>query len=194
MKRNIASEPPCPISRSLKRVGEWWSVLILRDALYGVSRFDQFQKGLGIAPNILTKRLHSLVEDGFLERHRYSEKPPRYEYLLTPLGRDFRMVIVALYAWGNKHLSPDGASLLLVDAKSGVVAHPIMVDKESGRPITASDFIFVAGPNASERMIERLSLVASRPGLLQETAVQGATGPPDKHPDPARRLLQDDTF
>jgi DNA-binding HxlR family transcriptional regulator len=180
MERNIVSEPPCPISRSLKRVGEWWSVLILRDALYGVSRFDQFQKGLGIAPNILSKRLNALVEDGFLERHRYSKKPPRDEYLLTPLGRDFRMVIVALYAWGNQHFSQEGTSLLLVDAKSGVVANPIMVDQESGRPITEADYIFVSGPNASQKMVEHLAFAKSRPGLAQRTTVHDGTGPPDE--------------
>lgn len=161
-KNSSEPEPPSPISRSLKRVGEWWRVLILRDALYGESRFDQFQKGLGIAPNILSKRFNALVEDGFLERHRYCEKPPRDDYLLTPLGRDFRLVIVALYAWGNRHHSPDGVSLLLIDARTGIVANPIVVDKESGRPITEADYIFVSGGNASERMIERFSLVTSK--------------------------------
>jgi DNA-binding HxlR family transcriptional regulator len=183
MKRNIVSKPPSPISRRLKRVGEWWSVLILRDALYGVSRFDQFQKGLGIAPNILSKRLNALVEDGFLARHQYSEKPPRNEYRLTPLGRDFRTVIVALYAWGNQHFFPEGASLLLVDAKSGVVAHPIMVDQESGRPITEADYIFVSGPNASQKMIEHLAFAKSRPGLAQQTTAHDATDPPDERRD-----------
>src|SRR6516164_3949003 len=79
---------PCPIARSLARVGEWWSMLILRDALHGMTRFDQFQKSLGIAPNMLTRRLNALVEAGLLTRCRYSEKPPRDEYLLTARGRD----------------------------------------------------------------------------------------------------------
>src|SRR5437016_587292 len=80
----------CPIARSLERVGEWWSMLILRDALLGLTRFDQFQESLGIAPNMLTRRLSKLVEAGLLERRRYNDRPPRYEYVLTQAGRDFR--------------------------------------------------------------------------------------------------------
>src|SRR5271154_617135 len=93
----------CPVARSLDRIGEWWSILILRDAHYGLTRFEQFQKSLGIAPNMLTRRLNALVEDGFLERRRYSEHPPRFEYVLTELGRDFRPVLIALMAFGNRH-------------------------------------------------------------------------------------------
>ncbi len=98
----------CPIARSLERVGERWSILILRDAFQGLTRFDQFQTSLGIAPNILARRLKSLVEAGLLERRRYSAHPPRDEYLLTERGRDFRPVIWSLLAWGNKHLAPEG--------------------------------------------------------------------------------------
>jgi DNA-binding HxlR family transcriptional regulator len=99
---------PCPIARSLERVGEWWSIMILRDAALGLTRFDQFQRSLGIAPNILSRRLRALVEAGLLEKSRYSEHPPRDEYLLTELGRDFRPVLWALLAWGKKHFTPDG--------------------------------------------------------------------------------------
>ncbi len=89
MSKKDFAEMPCPVARSLGRVGEWWTILILRDAFHGLTRFEQFQKSLGIAPNMLTRRLNALVEDGFLERRRYSEHPPRYEYVLTALGRDF---------------------------------------------------------------------------------------------------------
>jgi len=82
----------CPIARSLERVGEWWSILIIRDALHGFTRFDQFQKSLNIAPNMLTRRLNALVDTGVLERRLYSDRPPRYEYILTEKGRDFRPV------------------------------------------------------------------------------------------------------
>ncbi len=80
----------CPIARSLEHVGEWWSILILRDAFRGVTRFEGFRDSLGIAPNILTRRLKALVAAGLLERRRYCERPPRDEYVLTERGRDFR--------------------------------------------------------------------------------------------------------
>ena len=108
MQHKSFSNLQCPIARSLERVGERWSILILRDAFQGLTRFDQFQKSLGIAPNILARRLKSLVEAGLLERRRYSAHPPRDEYLLTERGRDFRPVIWSLLAWGNKHLAPEG--------------------------------------------------------------------------------------
>src|ERR1700719_731759 len=120
---------PCPIARSLERVGEWWSMLIMRDALHGTTRFDEFQKSLGIAPNMLTRRLNGLVEAGLLQRRRHCEHPPRDEYLPTARGRDFRPVLVALLAWGNKHFAPEGASVILLDARSGLQADPIMVDR-----------------------------------------------------------------
>src|SRR6516225_3571437 len=98
----------CPVGRALERVGEWWSILILRDAFQGSTRFDQFQKNLDIAPNMLTRRLNALVEGGLLERRRYSERPPRDEYVLTARGRDFRPVLLSLLAWGNRHFAPEG--------------------------------------------------------------------------------------
>src|SRR5207253_1863904 len=97
MQRKSFGKMPCPIARSLERVGEWWSILIIRDALHGFTRFDEFQKSLNIAPNMLTRRLSALVDAGLLERRRYSERPPRYEYILTDMGRDFRPVIVAMF-------------------------------------------------------------------------------------------------
>src|SRR5437588_304335 len=151
MQRKSFGNMPCPIARSLERVGEWWSMLILRDAVHGFTRFDEFQKSLGIAPNMLTRRLDALVEAGLLERRRYSERPPRHEYVLTDRGRDFRPVLVALLAWGNKHFAPEGASVLLVDRLTGAPAEPIVVDRTTGRPITEADHAFGPGPAAPER-------------------------------------------
>jgi DNA-binding HxlR family transcriptional regulator len=145
----------CPIARSLERVGEWWSILILRDALHGLTRFDQFQKSLGIAPNMLTRRLNALVDAGLLQRRRYSERPPRDDYVLTARGRDFRPVLVALLAWGNKHFAPEGPSVLLVDAKTGAAVDPILVDRASGRPIKAPEYVLAPGPAASEGVRRR---------------------------------------
>src|ERR1700709_1775143 len=105
----------CPIARGLHRVGDTWSMLIMRNAGAGQTRFDQFQKSLGIAPNILTRRLAALTAKGLPERRRYSERPPRDEYLLTPAGADFLPVLYALGAWGRAHFS-DGQVTGLVEA------------------------------------------------------------------------------
>lgn len=103
MKRKSFTEDRCPVARTLDRVGDPWSILILRDVGFGLTRFDQFQESLGIAPNMLTRRLKALVEAGLLERRRYNERPPRDEYILTGRGRDFRPVLDALKIFGNRH-------------------------------------------------------------------------------------------
>ena len=151
MQRKSFSDMQCPIARSLERVGEWWSILILRDAFNGLTRFDQFQKSLDIAPNMLTRRLTGLVESGLLERRRYSEHPPRDEYVLTERGRDFRPVLWSLLAWGNKHFAPEGPSVVVVDAVTGMVADPVLVDRATGRVLAAPDFKPAPGPAASEQ-------------------------------------------
>jgi DNA-binding HxlR family transcriptional regulator len=155
MQRKSFSDMPCPIARGLDHVGEWWSILIMRDALAGTTKFDEFQKSLGIAPNMLTRRLNALVESGLLERRRYCERPPRDEYVPTARGRDFSPVLVALIAWGNRHFTPEGEIIQIVDAKSGAVADPVMVDRGTGRPIAEPDFVVVPGPAATERVRRR---------------------------------------
>ena len=157
----------CPIARSLERVGDEWSVLILRDALYGLTRFDEFQKSLGIAPNILTRRLATLVETGMLARTQYSEHPPRYEYRLTDAGRDFRTVILAMLAWGNRHFAQDGLSTVVVDIETGEIADPIVVDRKSGRPLIGPDFKVMAGPAANESMKKRYQSLPATHALME---------------------------
>ena len=130
----------CPIARSLERVGEWWSILILRDAFHGLTRFDQFQKSLDIAPNMLTRRLNALVEADVLERRVYCEHPPRHEYVLTERGRDFRPVLWALLAWGNRHFAPEGPSVVVIDTETGETADPVLVDRRSGKVMAEPAF------------------------------------------------------
>jgi DNA-binding HxlR family transcriptional regulator len=140
MQRTSFRTMQCPIARSLERVGEWWSILILRDAFHGLTRFDQFQKSLGIAPNMLTRRLNALVDSGLLARRRYSERPPRDEYVLTESGRDFRPVLWSLLAWGNKHCAPEGPSIVVVDSETGAVADPVLIDRNTGKVMTPATF------------------------------------------------------
>jgi DNA-binding HxlR family transcriptional regulator len=135
MRHTSLSGMPCPIARSLDRVGEWWSILILRDALRGATRFDDFRRSLGVAPNMLTRRLTALVDAGLLERRRYSEHPPRDEYVLTDRGRDFRPVLLSLLAWGNRHFAPEGPSVEIVHTATGRPADPVLVDRHTGLPV-----------------------------------------------------------
>jgi len=110
-------------------------MLILRDAGYGLTRFDQFRASLGIAPNILARRLKALTAAGLLEKRQYSEHPPREEYVITPAGSDFLPVLAAMGAWGRKH-NGDGCTLsYLQDEHSGAQVAPVVIDAVTGAPI-----------------------------------------------------------
>jgi DNA-binding HxlR family transcriptional regulator len=169
MRRKSFDTMQCPIARSLERVGEWWSILILRDAFHGLTRFDQFQKSLGIAPNMLTGRLNGLVESGLLERRLYSERPPREDYILTARGRDFRPILWAILAWGNRHFAPEGASVVAVNRQTGALAEPIVVDRLTGLPMTQEDFRSAPGPAAND--------ITRRRHTRPESAQSGARQP-----------------
>ena len=104
LKRDYEGQD-CSIARALEVVGERWTLLIIRDAFRGLRRFDQFQESLGIARNVLTDRLNRLVDEGILERVRYSERPERFEYRLTPKGRALNIALAGLRQWGDKYLS-----------------------------------------------------------------------------------------
>ena len=155
MRRKSLEKANCPIARSLERVGEWWSILILRDALHGYTRFEEFRESLDIAPNILTARLTTLVEDGFLEKRPYSEHPPRFEYVPTQRGRDFRPVLLSLMAFGNKHFAPEGAMVEVINTKTGKPADVGVFDSATGKPIAAPDYRMVPGPAANARVKAR---------------------------------------
>lgn len=160
MKRTGPVDTGCPILRSLKYIGESWTILIIRDALAGTTRFDEFQKNLNVAPNILTARLKALVEGGLMERRRYSERPPRDDYHLTQRGNDFRAVLQAMLAWGNQHFAPEGHSVLIVNTETGEPADPIMVDGKTGRPLSDAIFAHASGPAANDRIRRRYPSIA----------------------------------
>jgi DNA-binding HxlR family transcriptional regulator len=133
------SQPTCPIARGVACAGDAWSILILRDAAMGISRFDEFRKSLGIAPTILAKRLAALTDDGLLEKRRYSARPPRDEYVLTDAGRDFMPVLVMIGAWGQKHRG-GGRIARYVDAETGKDIRAKVVDMETGAEIGSRTF------------------------------------------------------
>lgn len=175
MQRKSFGEMACPIARGLDRVGEWWSMLVLRDAFAGISRFDDFQQSLGIAPGMLTRRLNTLVDNGLLERRRYNERPPRDEYVLTERGTDFRPVLIAMLAWGNRHFAPEGETILILDTQTQQPADPILVDRATGRPLTAPDYMVAPGPAATASTRRRLARGSQLLAVMPQTAAGAAS-------------------
>lgn len=123
MKRKSLEDAPCPVARTLDVIGDWWSLLIVRDAFDGVRRFSEFQKGLGMAKNILSTRLRTLVAQGILEIAPASDGSAYQEYILTDKGQALFPVIVGLRQWGEDHLFAEQE------------AHSTLVESDSGQPI-----------------------------------------------------------
>lgn len=142
MKADLAAH--CPIARSLLCCGDTWSILILRDAFMGLTRFDQFRRSLGIAPTMLTSKLSALTQEGLLEKRRYLERPPRDEYVLTSSGRDFLPVLVMLGAWGSKHRG-GGEMTRYLDKETGKEIVPIAIDLETGAKIGTRPLVMTNG-------------------------------------------------
>jgi DNA-binding HxlR family transcriptional regulator len=143
LKREYTGQD-CSIARALEIVGERWTLLIIRDASLGRSRFDEFQESLGISRNVLAERLARLVDEGILERVLYQERPPRYEYRLTQKGSDLRVALTALRQWGDAYLSEEPPTLLQTKAdKRPVIAAYIPADQAH---LHADDVEVVPGP------------------------------------------------
>jgi len=121
----------CSIARALEVVGERWSILIVRDALFaGSTRYGDFQRSLGIATNVLGDRLDGFVEAGIMRRHRYSERPELFEYVLTDKGRDLAPALIALTAWGDRWAAPDGPPIRYAHEEcGGAVTQEVVCDR-----------------------------------------------------------------
>lgn len=140
MRRTSLNEADCPIARALDAVGDWWSLLIVRDALFGLRRFGEFQKSLGMAKNILTARLRGLVASGILEAVPAADGSAYKDYVLTPKGGDLFPVLVALRQWGERHQFPEGACRIeLLDRDNGEPVRPLELRAADGRLLGAAD-------------------------------------------------------
>jgi len=138
----------CSVAQCLEVIGEWWSMLIVRDAFLGVTRFDDFHERLGISRNVLNQRLSHLVDAGVLERVAYSEHPPRYDYRLTAKGKDLWPVLTAMRQWGDRWEAPAGPPLELVHRACGHVTEVVPTCSACGEPLTGRDVRAVPGPGA----------------------------------------------
>ena len=133
------SKEHCSVAATLSVVGDPWTLLILRDAFYGVQRFDDWQTRLGVARNVLAARLKTLVEHGVLETRLYSDHPPRKDYVLTQKGRDLQPVLLMLKAWGDRHVYGGEHVPLEISHSCGAPLHAKLVCEACGEPISGSD-------------------------------------------------------
>jgi DNA-binding HxlR family transcriptional regulator len=138
VKRTRFDGWPCPIARTTDLIGDWWTPLVMREAFLGRKRFDEFVEALGIPRAVLTARLERLVREDMLRKVEYEERPPRYEYKLTPKGIAFYDVLAAMWRWGSDWQWPDEGDappLMLVDRDSGAEVVPAVVDERTGERI-----------------------------------------------------------
>lgn len=152
MKNKNYNDMQCPIARCLDHIGEWWSLLIIRDAFRGYKRFDEFQKSLGIATNILTRRLKGLVESGILEKKPYGESQNRFEYILTPQGQDLSPVLMTMMQWSNKHIEANEPISQIVNSQTKEVADIVLIDKKTGLEITPDKYEIIT-PDATKKEV-----------------------------------------
>ena len=152
----------CSVARALEVIGERWTILIVRDAFLGIRRFDDFQRSLGIARNVLNARLQRLIDAGVLERRLYQERPARYEYRLTERGRDLWPALVSLMQWGDRHLGGDAGPPLAVEHREcGGIIDERRVCGACGAAVDVRDVRAVPGPGADSGVRERLAAAAS---------------------------------
>jgi DNA-binding HxlR family transcriptional regulator len=141
----------CSIARTLELVGERWSLLVIRDVFNGKRRFEQMQENLGIARNVLSGRLQKLVDAGILERRPYRERPPRYEYFLTEKGLDLWPTMIALIAWGDRHLAgPEGPPMVVVHKECGGLVDDRRICDRCGKFLAVREARAMLGPGAPD--------------------------------------------
>jgi DNA-binding HxlR family transcriptional regulator len=151
VKRTSFEHDGCPIARSLNAIGDWWSMLIIREAWFGVSRFGEFQKKLGLAKNILTVRLRALVDQGILTTAPASDGSAYLDYLLTPKGRGVFPILVALRQWSEEFdARPEEIATILVDKENGRPVRKLELHSEDGRLLTPADTALKPRPGGNQ--------------------------------------------
>lgn len=153
MKRTSFANWPCSIARTMDLVGDSWTPLVLREAFYGIRRFDEFQQELGIARNTLTDRLRLLVDEELMERNLYQTEPRRYDYVLTEKGRDFFGVLAAMSRWGDRWLAGDeGAPITFHHDACGQDTRAEIVCGACGERLTPESVSMRMGPGYPEHL------------------------------------------
>lgn len=149
MKRKSFAGMSCTIARALEEVGEWWSLLIVRECTQGSTRFEEFQRELGIARNILSARLERLTELGIIETFAVDDRANTDGYRLTRKGEDLYPVLASLKQWGDQWLNAGKASTEWVEDATGALIDAMVVRTKGGQPLSFRDIRYRAGPGAS---------------------------------------------
>src|SRR3954471_16344457 len=144
----LVRPPFCSVGRAMDILGERWTMLIMREAFYGVRRFSDMQRNLGIARNILSTRLQNLVRAGILERRLYQEEPERFEYRLTQAGRDLYPAVIAIMKWGGEALAEEPAPPVVRRHSCGELIAPVLVCAHCREPLHPHDVTPEPGPGA----------------------------------------------
>jgi DNA-binding HxlR family transcriptional regulator len=145
----------CSVARSLEIIGEWWTLLIVREAFFGTERFSDFEVNLGIAKNVLTDRLNTLVDAGVMQRTPVPGRGNPVSYSLTDQGRDLLPVLVALMQWGDRWVNGGKAPIRLLERTSGKEIDSVRVTNSDGTKLGARDVVFVPGPGADAAIKNR---------------------------------------
>lgn len=183
--------PFCPVGRALACVGDSWTLLILRDALQGARRFDEFQRGLGIASSMLTRRLDRMVANGLFERHCYQQHPPRHEYRLTTKGHDLAPVILMLFRWGERHLPIDADGLRLIDRRTLQPVEPVLYDDRRQMPLAPADVRLAPGPDATPAIHARVERMRKAFDREPSSSSPAEVTPDRRRPDAASDSIND---
>ena len=161
MRRRFNREN-CSVARALEALGDWWTFLVVREAFVGTRRFADFEANLAISKNVLANRLARLTRHGVLQRVDAGVHGRRYEYVLSPKGKDLVTVLTALRQWGDRWMfGPGKEPLLVFDRRTGRVIPPVRVLDEAGVPLRSRDMEVRAGPGASKRTAARVTSRAS---------------------------------
>jgi DNA-binding HxlR family transcriptional regulator len=165
MSRKRFTDMNCPAARALEEIGDWWTLLIVREAFYGTATFSEFQERLGIAKNILTDRLNALVESGVMAREQTRPEVERYTYALTDKGRDILPILVALMQWGVRWVFGEKRRpLQILDSKDKAPIARIAVTARDGRMLQIEDLRFRAGPGATPETLNRFAAARTAEG------------------------------
>lgn len=169
MSRKRFDEMNCGAAQALEQIGDWWTLLLVREVFYGTTTFSGFLERLGIAKNILTERLKRLVELGIIRREQPKPGVERYTYHLTDKGSDLLPVLVALMQWGDKWVfSKLGEPIKILDSVNHRPVRKVLVTAADGRPLGISDLRFRPGPGADSDTLERFAEAKRRRAALND--------------------------